>query len=158
MIGTGDNKAARRHVAQRAEPVTQFSRRGHLARGPAASARWYRPAVIVLLLFTALLYLWDLSASGYANSFYAAASQAGSQSWKAWFFGSLDSGNSITVDKPPAALWVMGLSARFFGFSSWSLLVPAGARGRRGGGAARARGAPGGRAGAPACSRARRWR
>ncbi len=124
MIGTGDNKVARRRVAQRAEPVTQFSRRGHLARGPAASARWYRPALAVLLLFTALLYLWDLSASGNANSFYAAAVQAGSLSWKAWFFGALDKSSFITVDKPPGALWVMGLSARLFGYSSWSLLVP----------------------------------
>ena len=71
-----------------------------------------------------MLYLWDLSASGYANDFYAAAVQAGTQSWKAWLFGSLDSGNAITVDKPPASLWVMTLSARIFGFSSWSLLVP----------------------------------
>jgi 4-amino-4-deoxy-L-arabinose transferase-like glycosyltransferase len=124
MIGTGDNKVAGRHVAQRAEPVTKFSRRGHLARGPAASARWYRPAVIVLLLFTALLYLRDLTSSGNANSFYAAAAQAGSLSWKAWFFGALDKSSFITVDKPPGALWVMGLSARLFGYSSWSLLVP----------------------------------
>jgi 4-amino-4-deoxy-L-arabinose transferase-like glycosyltransferase len=80
--------------------------------------------VLLLLAGTALLYLWDLSASGNANSFYAAAVQAGSKSWKAWFFGSLDAGNSITVDKPPAALWVMGLSARIFGFNSWSMLVP----------------------------------
>ena len=71
-----------------------------------------------------MLYLWNLSASGYANDFYAAAVQAGTQSWKAWLFGSLDSGNAITVDKPPASLWVMTLSARIFGFNSWSLLVP----------------------------------
>ena len=38
--------------------------------------------------------------------------QAGSQSWKALFFGSSDASNSITVDKPPVSLWVMGLSAR----------------------------------------------
>src|SRR5439155_5381130 len=56
--------------------------------------------------------------------FYAAAVQAGTQSWKALFFGSLDAGNAITVDKPPAALWVMGLSGRIFGFSSWSMLAP----------------------------------
>jgi 4-amino-4-deoxy-L-arabinose transferase-like glycosyltransferase len=73
---------------------------------------------------TALLYLVGLSASGTANSFYAAAVQAGSKSWKAMFFGSLDSSNFITVDKPPASLWVMDLSARIFGFSSWSLLAP----------------------------------
>lgn len=83
-----------------------------------------RPALVALLAGTALLYLWNLSASGYANEFYAAAVQAGTQSWKAWLFGALDPGNAITVDKPPAALWVMTLSARLFGFSSWSLLVP----------------------------------
>jgi 4-amino-4-deoxy-L-arabinose transferase-like glycosyltransferase len=86
--------------------------------------RWARPALITLLLGTAALYLWGLSANGYANEFYAAAAQAGSQSWKAWFFGSLDAGNSITVDKTPASLWVMGLSIRLFGLSSWALLVP----------------------------------
>jgi 4-amino-4-deoxy-L-arabinose transferase-like glycosyltransferase len=55
---------------------------------------------------------------------YAAAVQAGTESWKAWFFGSLDSSSFITVDKPPASLWVMGLSGRIFGFNSWSLLAP----------------------------------
>src|SRR4051812_35549079 len=73
-------------------------------------------AVIVLLAGTALLYLWNLGSSGYANSFYAAAVQAGSQNWTAWLFGSSDAANAISVDKTPAALWVMGLSARMFGF------------------------------------------
>src|SRR6185369_15828502 len=49
---------------------------------------------------------------------------AGTWSWKALFFGSLDPGNVVTVDKPPFSLWIMGLSGRIFGFSSWSLLVP----------------------------------
>jgi 4-amino-4-deoxy-L-arabinose transferase-like glycosyltransferase len=83
-----------------------------------------RPALLTLLAGTALLYLWDLSASGYANEFYAAAVQAGTKSWKALLFGSLDSGNYITVDKPPASLWVMALSGRIFGFNSWSMLAP----------------------------------
>ena len=50
--------------------------------------------------------------------------QAGTRSWKAFFFGSFDSSNFITVDKTPASLWVDEISARIFGFSSWSLLVP----------------------------------
>jgi 4-amino-4-deoxy-L-arabinose transferase-like glycosyltransferase len=85
---------------------------------------WARVSLLVLLAGTAVLYLWNLSASGWANEFYAAATQAGSMSWKAWFFGALDPGSVITVDKPPAALWLSGLSARIFGMSSWSLLVP----------------------------------
>jgi 4-amino-4-deoxy-L-arabinose transferase-like glycosyltransferase len=86
--------------------------------------KWVRPAVALLLAATAVLYLWNLSESGYGNSFYAMAVQAGTQSWKAWFFGSLDPGNIVTVDKPPASLWLMGLSGRIFGFSSWSMLIP----------------------------------
>ena len=71
-----------------------------------------------------MLYLWGLGASGWANSYYSMAVQAGTKSWKAFFFGSLDSANSITVDKSPASLWVMELSARIFGVNSWSILVP----------------------------------
>jgi len=101
-------------------------RASHTAEAPSRTADpgWARPALIALLLVTAVAYLWDLSASGYANSFYAAAVQAGTKSWKALFFGSLDASNFITVDKPPASLWVMALSGRIFGFSSWSMLVP----------------------------------
>ena len=73
---------------------------------------------------TAVAYLWALGDSGWANSFYAAAVQAGTKSWKAFFFGSSDASNFITVDKPPASLWVMEISARLFGLNSWSLLVP----------------------------------
>jgi 4-amino-4-deoxy-L-arabinose transferase-like glycosyltransferase len=109
-----------------AAPTPADDRRGlqRIRRGPADQPRWARPALLGLLALTAVLYLWDLSASGYANSFYAAAVQAGTKSWKAFLFGSLDAGNSITVDKPPASLWVMELSGRIFGFNSWSLLVP----------------------------------
>jgi 4-amino-4-deoxy-L-arabinose transferase-like glycosyltransferase len=93
-------------------------------RGRPDDPAWARPALLVLLLGTLILYLYDLGASGYANSFYSAAVQAGSQSWKALFFGSSDAANSITVDKPPAALWPMALSVRLFGLGSWQILVP----------------------------------
>ncbi|GGS31779.1 glycosyltransferase family 39 protein [Actinokineospora fastidiosa] len=83
-----------------------------------------RAPIIALLAATALLYLWDLGANGWGNEFYAAAVQAGTQDWTALFFGSLDPGNTVTVDKPPAALWLMALSGRVFGFSPWSMLVP----------------------------------
>ncbi|MYW63871.1 glycosyl transferase [Streptomyces sp. SID8379] len=93
-------------------------------RGRPEDARWVRPAFLGLLLVIGLAYLWNLSASGYANSFYSAAVQAGSESWKAFFFGSSDAANAITVDKPPAALWPMALSVRLFGLNSWAILVP----------------------------------
>ncbi|UKA59337.1 ArnT family glycosyltransferase [Arthrobacter sp. FW306-2-2C-D06B] len=84
----------------------------------------HRVELGIVLLATAVLYLWNLGASGWANPFYSAAAQAGSQNWAAWFFGSSDAANSITVDKPPASLWIMGLSVRIFGLNSWSILVP----------------------------------
>ncbi|MFB1297609.1 ArnT family glycosyltransferase [Mycobacterium sp. pW049] len=86
--------------------------------------RWVRPALFALLAATGLLYLWGLGSSGWANTYYAAAAQAGTQDWKALLFGSLDAGNAITVDKPPAALWVMALSGRLFGFSPFTMLLP----------------------------------
>jgi 4-amino-4-deoxy-L-arabinose transferase-like glycosyltransferase len=95
-----------------------------LVRGRTEDPAWARVALVGLLVATAVAYLWNLTASGDANSFYAAAVQAGTKSWKAFFFGSLDSSNFITVDKPPASLWVMALSGRIFGFSTASMLVP----------------------------------
>ncbi|MDT5128919.1 MAG: hypothetical protein QOH54_4563 [Mycobacterium sp.] len=83
-----------------------------------------RVAFGVLMVVTAGLYLWNLSASGWANAFYSAAAQAGGQDWTAMLFGSSDASNAITVDKIPAALWVMDLSVRVFGLNSWSVLVP----------------------------------
>jgi 4-amino-4-deoxy-L-arabinose transferase-like glycosyltransferase len=85
---------------------------------------WERGALAALLGGTFLLYVWQLASEGWANTYYAAAVQAGTQSWSAFFFGSLDSANAITVDKPPLSLWLMGLSARVFGLNSWSLLLP----------------------------------
>ena len=94
-----------------------------LLRGRVDDAPWVRPSLIALLVVTGVLYLWGLGASGWTNAFYSAAAQAGSESWKAFFYGSSDAANSITVDKTPASLWVMALSVRIFGLSSWSILV-----------------------------------
>lgn len=96
------------------------------AAGPGThpTPRWARWALAGLLGVTAALYLWALDRNGWANSYYSAAAQAAGQSWKAWFFGSFDAANAITVDKPPASLWLMGLGVRLFGLSSWSILVP----------------------------------
>jgi 4-amino-4-deoxy-L-arabinose transferase-like glycosyltransferase len=85
---------------------------------------WTTLSLVGLLAATAALYLWSLGASGWANGFYSAAVLAATKSWKAFLFGSFDSSNFITVDKPPASLWVMDVSARLFGVNAWSILVP----------------------------------
>ncbi len=105
-------------------PAPPSGRARRLLRGRPEDPAWVRPSLVALLVGTGILYLWGLDRSGWANSFYSAAVQAGTKSWKAFFFGSFDSSNFITVDKPPAALWVMDISARLFGVNSWSILVP----------------------------------
>ena len=106
--------------------------RGRLKRlvlGRPSDPAWARPAIWAVLVLAAILYSWDSSRNGDANTFYAAAVLSGTESWKAFFYGSLDSASFITVDKPPFAFWVMGISARIFGFNSWSLLLPQAAEG-----------------------------
>ena len=106
--------------------------RGRLARlvlGRPSDPVWARPLLWAVLILAGFLYSWDLSRNGDANTFYAAAVLSGTESWKAFFYGSLDSASFITVDKPPFAFWVMGISARIFGFNSWSLLLPQAAEG-----------------------------
>ncbi|MFE5894325.1 ArnT family glycosyltransferase [Streptomyces sp. NPDC056462] len=90
---------------------------------PGSAPRWSLPALIAILILAAVLYSWNLSGSS-LNSFYSAAVLSGTQSWKAWFFGSLDAGNFLTVDKPPFALMVMGLSCRVFGYGTWQMMLP----------------------------------
>jgi 4-amino-4-deoxy-L-arabinose transferase-like glycosyltransferase len=89
----------------------------------AENPRWSRPALWAILALATALYTWNLT-SVTGNTFYNAAVYSGTKSWKAFFFGALDSGSFITVDKPPLALWVMGLSARVLGFGTWQLLLP----------------------------------
>ncbi|MFK4295311.1 4-amino-4-deoxy-L-arabinose transferase-like glycosyltransferase [Arthrobacter sp. GAS37] len=95
-----------------------------LLRGASQDPSWQRPALLGLITLTALLYTWGLDRNGWANSYYSAAAMAGSEDWTAFFFGSSDPSNAITVDKPPMSLWIMSLSVRIFGLNSWSILLP----------------------------------
>jgi 4-amino-4-deoxy-L-arabinose transferase-like glycosyltransferase len=95
-----------------------------IVRGRADEAAWVRPAFFGVVAFAAAIYLWNLTVSGYANTYYSAAAVSASNSWSAFFFGSFDSANFITVDKPPLATMLMGLSVRLFGLSSVSIMLP----------------------------------
>ena len=67
-----------------------------------------------------------LSQNGWANIYYSAAVKSMLRSWHAFFFLTADPNGLITVDKPPLGLWLQALSARLFGFTPLSLLVPEG--------------------------------
>ncbi|MDH6570182.1 4-amino-4-deoxy-L-arabinose transferase-like glycosyltransferase [Streptomyces sp. SAI-117] len=93
------------------------------AAPPDRAPRWSLPVLLAILALASVLYGWNLSGNS-LNSFYSAAVYSGTQSWKAWFFGSLDAGNFLTVDKPPFALMIMGLSCRVLGFGTWQMMAP----------------------------------
>jgi 4-amino-4-deoxy-L-arabinose transferase-like glycosyltransferase len=107
----------------RAVPPAVSSRLRRMFTGAPEDPRWARPALWAILVLATALYAWNLS-SLTGNTFYDAAVYSGTKSWKAFFFGALDSGSFITVDKPPFALWVMGLSARVLGYGTWQLMLP----------------------------------
>ncbi len=79
------------------------------------------PVVIVL---SAVLNTHRLAQNGYANIFYSAGDKSMLRSLHNFLFVSFDPGGLVTVDKPPLALWVQVLSAKLFGFSPLSLLLP----------------------------------
>ena len=109
-----------RIAADRFDLVRLLSR----LRGGDRADAWTRPALAGVAVLAAVIYGWNLAISGFANAYYSAAALAASQSWSAWFFGSFDASNFITVDKPPLSTMLMGLSVRVFGLSSWSILLP----------------------------------
>ncbi|KRT63557.1 MAG: glycosyl transferase [Chloroflexi bacterium CSP1-4] len=111
----------REPIAPRSGPLSRVWDR---ARGGTDEPAWVIPAFVGVISLAGVLYIWNLTVSGYANAYYSAAALAASQSWSAFFFGSFDAANFITIDKPPVATWVMGLSVRAFGLSSWSILLP----------------------------------
>jgi 4-amino-4-deoxy-L-arabinose transferase-like glycosyltransferase len=95
-----------------------------LGRVRTSSLSLPRPELLALVVLAAVLDLWALDRNGFANEYYSAAVRSMTESWHAFLYGSFDSAGVMTVDKPPLALWVQALSAKVFGFSSWSMLVP----------------------------------
>ncbi|MEU7300463.1 glycosyltransferase family 39 protein [Streptomyces sp. NPDC007206] len=92
-------------------------------RSPVGEPAYARPALLLLTALAAVLYGWGIDHSQY-HTFYASAARSMTESWKAFFYGSFDPGNSITLDKLPGFLWPQALSARLFGFHPWSLALP----------------------------------
>src|SRR5258708_7859132 len=86
----------------------------------------FAPVVSLTSIAALSLYLnaWHLAKAGYGNTYYAAAVRSMVSSWKNFFFGTVDPGGFITVDKPPVFLWIDALWARVSGYSSLSLLLP----------------------------------
>jgi 4-amino-4-deoxy-L-arabinose transferase-like glycosyltransferase len=99
-------------------------RRRRLAGVRAGALLRSRLELWVLLALASVLDVVALDRNGFANTYYSAAVRSMTQSWHAFVYGSFDAAGVMTVDKPPLSLWVQAISARLFGFSSWSLLLP----------------------------------
>jgi len=84
---------------------------------------WARVAPLLLALTAGLVYAWGVR-NGQLHNYYSPAVKSMTESWKAFLWGGYDPAASITLDKLPGAFQVEALSARIFGYSSWSLLLP----------------------------------
>ncbi len=96
----------------------------HLFSHPASRIAWRHPALAVVLGLSTLLNVIGLSQEGYANTYYAAAVRSMLMNWHNFFFVSFDPGGFVAVDKPPLGLWLQVASAKIFGFSGVSVLLP----------------------------------
>jgi len=85
---------------------------------------WYRRALVLIALLAAFYDFIQLQRNGYANLYYAAAIRSMLESWHNFFFVSFDPGGFVTVDKPPLGFWIQAISAKIFGYSGFSILLP----------------------------------
>src|SRR5919201_1908662 len=85
---------------------------------------WHRIALTAIVAFAAVLRFANLDALGYANHYSTAAVVAMLQSWHNFFFVAAEPGGSVSIDKPPVGLWLQTLSAKIFGVSGFSVLLP----------------------------------
>ncbi|GLC30093.1 ArnT family glycosyltransferase [Clostridium omnivorum] len=81
-------------------------------------------ALALITVLSAILNLGNLSIEGTANAYYAAAVKSMTVSFKNFFFVAFDPAGFVTIDKPPLGFWLQAISAKIFGYSGWSILLP----------------------------------
>jgi 4-amino-4-deoxy-L-arabinose transferase-like glycosyltransferase len=92
-------------------------------RSPEDQPPWARPALLAIAGVAAVLYGWRIRDGGFA-SYYSLAVKSMSVSWKAFFYGALDPGATITIDKLAGSFAPQAISARIFGYHPWSVILP----------------------------------
>ncbi|AKN30229.1 dolichyl-phosphate-mannose-protein mannosyltransferase [Clostridium carboxidivorans P7] len=80
--------------------------------------------LVMILIMSSVLNLANLSIEGYGNEYYAAGVKSMTMSLKNFFFVSFDPAGFVTIDKPPLGFWIQAISAKIFGYSGWSIILP----------------------------------
>ncbi|MBU3181228.1 glycosyltransferase family 39 protein [Clostridium psychrophilum] len=78
----------------------------------------------LILILSAILNFANLGINGYSNAYYAAGVKSMTMSLKNFFFVSFDPASFVTIDKPPLGFWIQAISAKIFGYSGWSIILP----------------------------------
>jgi 4-amino-4-deoxy-L-arabinose transferase-like glycosyltransferase len=81
-------------------------------------------SISLILILSAILNFANINIEEYGNSYYAAGVKSMTLSFKNFFFVSFDPGSFVTIDKPAMGFWIQAISAKIFGFSGWSILLP----------------------------------
>ncbi|GKU27314.1 glycosyltransferase family 39 protein [Clostridium folliculivorans] len=81
-------------------------------------------ALVLITILSAVLNFGNLGIEGTANAYYAAAAKSMTMSFKNFFFVSFDPAGFVSIDKPPLGFWLQAISAKTFGFSGWSIILP----------------------------------
>jgi len=87
------------------------------------SSLWQRLALGGILLVSIFMNFFQLGKNGF-GSFYPPAVRSMMDNWHNFFFSSYDPGGFVTIDKPPVGFWLQVLSAKIFGFTPFSVLLP----------------------------------
>ncbi|WP_217592515.1 glycosyltransferase family 39 protein [Cohnella sp. GbtcB17] len=80
--------------------------------------------LLFIVLLSVFLNGYGIWTDKYANTYYTTAVAAMMENFHNFFFASLDSAGSVTVDKPPVVFWIQTLSAKIFGLHGWSVILP----------------------------------
>jgi 4-amino-4-deoxy-L-arabinose transferase-like glycosyltransferase len=84
----------------------------------------HRLALAAILALSAFLNTYKLSQNAWGNTFYSAGVKSMLGSLHNFLFTSFDQGGLVTIDKPPLGIWPQAVSAKLFGFTPLSLLLP----------------------------------
>ncbi len=84
---------------------------------------WHQLALVGITLISIFMNFFQLGQNGY-GSYYPPAVRSMMDNWHNFFFASYDPGGFVTVDKPPVGFWFQVASAKIFGFSPFSILLP----------------------------------